>query len=72
LIVDSQIIVECALECSRLIQVTEATSRIGNIGVSSTTVVGVVHALGMDVGQPVSMSLLGVVKSTFRMLVYHF
>jgi len=26
LIVDSQIIVECALECSRLIQVTEATS----------------------------------------------
>lgn len=72
LIVDSQIIVECALECSWLIQVTKATSRIGNVGVSSATVVGVVHALGVDVGQPVSMPLLGVVKSTFRMLVYHF
>ena len=72
LIVDSQIIVEGALEGSRLIHVAEATSRIGNVGVSSTTVVCVVNSLGMDVGQRVSMSLLGVVKSTFRMLVYHF
>jgi hypothetical protein len=72
LIVDSQIIVEGTLEGSRLIHVTEATCRIGNVGVSTTTVVCVVNSLGMDVRQRVSMPLLGVVKSTYRMLVHHF
>jgi hypothetical protein len=54
----SQIVVESAFVTSRLIHLLETSSGVGDVGIATTTIIGIVNWLRVNVGDCFSGSLL--------------
>ena len=55
----SKIIVKGPLETSWLIDLFQTTGTVGDVSISSTSVIGIVHRLRMDMSQTLTWSRLG-------------